>query len=487
MKIIGTDGTKSLMKSVKQHVDDLILNHTHQNMIGATISSSGKGGFVPPPPLASVSKFLRGDGVWAEGPVGPKGDKGVSISMITQTAESNADNGINTFQILLSDGTASEFNVRNGSRGSTGPQGPKGDTGATGPQGVQGIQGPKGNKGDTGARGATGSQGPAGPTGPQGPKGDRGATGATGARGATGATGARGATGANGVSVSSVTQTTTSTADSGENVITVTLSNGTKSTFKVKNGSKGSKGNTGATGPQGPKGATGATGPQGPAGARGATGATGPRGPAGANATTTAVVTTSANGLMSPSLLNRLNNARISALINSNLQFSASGYKNELVSNTGFHIVANNYSNNVYMHCARVYAYANSSYTAYAPMYGGAFYNMSSRRYKENIRDITEDEARKILTVRPVRFQYIGGDDLQHNGVIAEEVYDIIPEAVNRNPFIKCIDDQTGSEEPICVDYLTFIPYLMKMLQIQNNEINDCRRCISELEQSGGV
>ena len=77
MKIIGTDGTKSLMKSVKQHVDDLILNHTHQNMIGATISSSGKGGFVPPPPRAGVSKFIGGDGGWGVGPVGPKGDKGV--------------------------------------------------------------------------------------------------------------------------------------------------------------------------------------------------------------------------------------------------------------------------------------------------------------------------------------------------------------------------------------------------------------------------
>ena len=77
MKIIGTDGTKSLMKSVKQHVDDLILNHTHQNMIGATISSSGKGGFVPPPPRGGVSEFIRGDGVWAEGPVWTNGDKGV--------------------------------------------------------------------------------------------------------------------------------------------------------------------------------------------------------------------------------------------------------------------------------------------------------------------------------------------------------------------------------------------------------------------------
>ena len=63
-----------------------------------------------------------------------------------------------------------------------------------------------------------------------------------------------------------------------------------------------------ATGPTGPQGATGPQGPKGDTGARGATGATGPQGPkgdpgprgtAGVNATTTAVATQTANGLMS--------------------------------------------------------------------------------------------------------------------------------------------------------------------------------------------
>ncbi|WP_290451685.1 hypothetical protein [Faecalibaculum rodentium] len=50
------------------------------------------------------------------------------------------------------------------------------------------------------------------------------------------------------------------------------------------------QGKTGATGPQGPQGVKGDTGPRG---------ATGPQGPAGTNATTTAVATQSASGLMS--------------------------------------------------------------------------------------------------------------------------------------------------------------------------------------------
>ena len=92
-----------------------------------------------------------------------------------------------------------------------------------------------------------------------------------------------------------------------------------------------SQGPTGATGPQGPKGdpgargATGATGPQGPKGdpgERGATGATGPQGPkgdpgprgtAGVNATTTAVATQSANGLMSAADKKKLDGIAASA------------------------------------------------------------------------------------------------------------------------------------------------------------------------------
>ena len=86
-----------------------------------------------------------------------------------------------------------------------------------------------------------------------------------------------------------------------------------------------SQGPTGATGPQGPKGDTGArgaTGPQGPKGDTGATGATGPQGPKGdtgprglpgVNATTTAVATQSANGLMSAAAKKKLDGIAASA------------------------------------------------------------------------------------------------------------------------------------------------------------------------------
>lgn len=83
--------------------------------------------------------------------------------------------------------------------------------------------------------------------------------------------------GADGVSVLSIEQIASSTADGGTNTFRITLSNGKTADFSVKNGSKGSTG------------------------------------PAGANATTTAVATTTANGLMSPAMVTKLNGVEAGA------------------------------------------------------------------------------------------------------------------------------------------------------------------------------
>lgn len=95
---------------------------------------------------------------------------------------------------------------------------------------------------------------------------------------------------------------TTGAAGSGASATATTVNGVTTLDLVIPKGDTGATGATGATGPQGlqgPKGDTGATGPQGPKGDTGATGAMGPQGPAGVNATTTAVATTTTDGLMS--------------------------------------------------------------------------------------------------------------------------------------------------------------------------------------------
>ena len=100
-----------------------------------------------------------------------------------------------------------------------------------------------------------------------------------------------------------------------------------------------------------------------------------------------------------------------------------------------------------------------------------AFNVQSSRRYKENIEDITKGDAEKLLNVRVVKYDYkddIMPDDRQRfnqHGVIAEEVNEILPEVVTLR-----------EDLPDSVDYAKFVPFLIKMVQMQQKEIEELKR-----------
>lgn len=112
----------------------------------------------------------------------------------------------------------------------------------------------------------------------------------------------------------------------------------------------------------------------------------------------------------------------------------------------------------------------------------------SSYRVKENIRDMTDEEALKILDVSVVKFDYkeeYGDEGLDQSGVIAEEVIDIIPEVVNISKYY----DETKAIDPASnpsptVDYGKFAPYLIKMIQIQQEKIEALEQRIEALENN---
>lgn len=99
----------------------------------------------------------------------------------------------------------------------------------------------------------------------------------------------------------------------------------------------------------------------------------------------------------------------------------------------------------------------------------GSFSSQSSIHAKENIKDISDDEAKKILELRPVSFDYKNGGTKDQRGLIAEEVLDILPNMVIG------ADIEYNEDEPWntpSIDYSRFVPYLIKMIQVQQREID---------------
>ena len=110
----------------------------------------------------------------------------------------------------------------------------------------------------------------------------------------------------------------------------------------------------------------------------------------------------------------------------------------------------------------------------------------SSRRFKHNIQDMTEERAKKILDIRPVTFDWNDGEPVttqkeDNAGVIAEEVSQVIPDLV---VFEELFDEDgkvTGTVERR-VEYERFTPYLIKLCQMQQKEIDDLKERINKLE-----
>ena len=111
--------------------------------------------------------------------------KGINtITFVSSTGGSSAGiaGATDTYRITYTDGSSSEYTVKNGTngtqgiRGETGPEGPQGPKGDTGPTGPQGIPGEKGETGEQGPKGDTGEKGDKGDTGTTGPQGEPGIT-----------------------------------------------------------------------------------------------------------------------------------------------------------------------------------------------------------------------------------------------------------------------------------------------------------------------
>lgn len=132
-----------------------------------------------------------------------------------------------------------------------------------------------------------------------------------------------------------------------------------------------------------------------------------------------------------------------------------------------------------------IYCQSDWSGSSYAPVYGTSFTNPSSKLVKENVVDMSEEEAKKILRLKPVDFDYIeayGGEKNQH-GLIAEDTLDIIPSCVTvpEGYSEKEFDAEKGIRNKVlAIDYSKLVPYLIKIVQIQQKEIEKLKEAMNK-------
>lgn len=145
-------------------------------------------------------------------------------------------------------------------------------------------------------------------------------------------------------------------------------------------------------------------------------------------------------------------------------------------------IVANN-GGDMYLATNGAFYISNGTNTARAQIYASAFTQSSSRRVKENIQDMTEEDARKLLELNPVSYDYKNKDMPQGcYGLIAEDTAEIIPSCVVGD--VNCSDDDKEAIDAIGIDYAKLVPHLIKMVQMQEKRIVDLE---SILQKSGLV
>ena len=99
----------------------------------------------------------------------------------------------------------------------------------------------------------------------------------------------------------------------------------------------------------------------------------------------------------------------------------------------------------------------------------------SSRKVKENIKALALSEAQKVLELEPVTFDFKDkAQGTDHRGFIAEDVAEVIPELVSPET----------ENAPASLNYAEIIPYLLRVMQDQEERITALENKLRELEGS---
>lgn len=103
----------------------------------------------------------------------------------------------------------------------------------------------------------------------------------------------------------------------------------------------------------------------------------------------------------------------------------------------------------------------------YKPITAGAFTQASSKRYKKNVREMTEEEANKIDELEAKIFDYKNeSNGVNQAGLIAEDVYKIFPNVVT-------LAEVNGKMVPDSIDYSKLVTPLLKKVQMLEKRVTE--------------
>ena len=113
------------------------------------------------------------------------------------------------------------------------------------------------------------------------------------------------------------------------------------------------------------------------------------------------------------------------------------------------------------------------------------FGTTSDRRQKENIEDLEEKDMDFLMKIRPRKYKLKGEESTCCNyGMIAQEIIDIVetdPQKVIINHYDEYIADPE-TEEMLGISYDSFIPLLIKKVQMQDTKIKILEKEIKEIK-----
>ena len=110
-----------------------------------------------------------------------------------------------------------------------------------------------------------------------------------------------------------------------------------------------------------------------------------------------------------------------------------------------------------------------------------AYLSSSSKRYKNHISDVPDEEALRILDIPVIKFKYKDGYLFPTDFLVDKEIPGFYAEDVEGVNPILCQYNEDGSVEDW--NYRTMIPYMVKTMQIQQKQIDDLEARIAKLEK----